>query len=131
MLTVVAALIGILVGGFLAAVLLLTLSRSRVRSAESERARILADAGREAEAVRREAQVEAREQAVQLRTEIESEVQGRRLEIAKVEERVLQKEADAEEKLTELVGGLDDRRVLGGCHHRAPQDEHRSQGRRT
>ena len=39
--------------------------------------------------MRREAQVDAREQAVALRSEIESEVQDRRVEIAKIEERVL------------------------------------------
>jgi ribonucrease Y len=114
MLTVVAALIGLIVGGLVVAALLLGLSRSRVRAAEEQRKRILGDAGREAEAVRREAQVEAREQAVQLRSEIEAEVQGRRLEIAKVEERIGQKETEAEAKLTELdrrEQGLGDREV--------------------
>jgi ribonucrease Y len=122
MLTVVAALIGIIVGGLAVAALLLGLSRTRVRTAEDRRRRLLSDAEREAEAVRREAQVEAREQAVQLRSEIESEVQGRRLEIAKVEERVVQKEAEAEAKLTELERreqGLGDREV----HVKALQEE--------
>ncbi len=122
MLTVVAALIGILVGGVAVAAVLLGSSRSRVRAAEEQRRRLLSDAEREAEAVRREAQVEAREQAVQLRSEIEAEVQGRRLEIAKVEERVVQKEADAESKLVELERreqGLGDREV----HVKALQEE--------
>ncbi len=122
MLTVVAALIGILVGAVAAGALLLTLSRSRVRAAEAERRRVLADAGREAEAVRREAQVDAREQAVQLRSEIESEVQGRRLQIVKIEERVLQKEAESDAKLLELERreqGLGDREV----HVKALQEE--------
>jgi ribonucrease Y len=114
MLTVVAALIGILVGALLAAALLLARSRSRVRKATDERRRILTDAEREAEALRREAQVEAREQAVQLRSEIEAEVQGRRIQIVKIEERVLQKETEVDTKLTELERreqGLGDREV--------------------
>src|SRR5262247_4550461 len=122
MLTVVAAVIGILIGGLVVAVALMSLSRSRVRTAEDQRKRILGDAGREAEAVRREAQVEAREQAVALRSEIESEVQDRRVQIAKVEERVLQKELDLDGRLTELERreqGLGDREV----HVRALQDE--------
>jgi ribonuclease Y len=122
MLTALAALIGILVGGAATAVLLVVLSRSRVRAAAAERGRILAEAGREADAVRREAQVEAREQSVQLRSEIEAEVQGRRLEIAKIEERILQKEAEIEGKLTDLERkeqGLGDREV----HVKALQDE--------
>jgi ribonucrease Y len=122
MLTVVAALIGILVGATLAVALLLAFSRSRVRKATDERRRILADAEREAEALRREAQVDAREQAVQLRSEIESEVQGRRIQIVKIEERVLQKETEVDAKLTELERreqGLGDREV----HVKALQDE--------
>jgi ribonuclease Y len=122
MLTVVAALIGILVGAVAAAALLLTLSRSRVRAAEDERRRILADGEREAEAIRREAQVDAREQAVQLRSEIEAEVQDRRLQIVKIEERMLQKEGEVVAKLTELERreqGLGDREV----HAKALQEE--------
>jgi ribonucrease Y len=122
MLTVVAALIGILVGALLAAALLLAFSRSRVRKATDERRRILADAEREAEALRREAQVDAREQAVQLRSEIESEVQGRRIQIVKIEERVLQKETEVDAKLSEIERreqGLGDREV----HVKALQEE--------
>jgi ribonuclease Y len=122
MLTGVAALIGILVGAAAAAVLLMVLSRSRVRAAEAERGRILTEAEREADAVRREAQVEAREQAVQLRSEIEAEVQDRRLEIVKVEERIVQREAEIEAKFTDLERkeqGLGDREV----HIKTLQDE--------
>jgi ribonuclease Y len=122
MLTVVAALIGILVGAFAAAALLISLSRSRVRMAEGTRRRVLDDAEREAEALRREAQVEAREQAVQLRSEIEAEVQDRRLQIVKIEERVLQKEGEIDAKLEELTRreqGLSDREV----HAKALQEE--------
>jgi ribonucrease Y len=114
MLTLVAALIGILVGALAAAVVLLAASRSRVREAEATRRRVLADAERESEALRREAQVEAREQSVQLRSEIEAEVQDRRLQIVKVEERVLQKEGEIDSKLVELERreqGLGDREV--------------------
>jgi ribonucrease Y len=122
MLTVVAALIGILVGALAATALLLVVSRSRVREAETSRRRILTDAEREAEATRREAQVDAREQAVQLRSEIEAEVQDRRLQIVKIEERVLQKEEEVDAKLVDLERkeqGLGDREV----HAKALQDE--------
>ncbi|CAN5216684.1 ribonuclease Y [soil metagenome] len=122
MLTVVAALIGILIGAIGAAVWLLAMSNSRVRAAEIARERILADAERDAETVRRESQVEAREQAVQLRSQIESEVQDKRLEIVKIEERALQKEEEIDAKLTEIERreqGLRDREV----HAKALQEE--------
>jgi ribonuclease Y len=114
MLTVAAVVVGIVFGALATAALLMTLSRSRVRAAKLERGRILADAEREAEAVRREAQVAAREQAVQLRAEIEAEVADRRLRIVKIEERVLSKEEEVDEKLTDLdrqEQGLGDREV--------------------
>jgi ribonuclease Y len=122
MLTAVVALIGILVGALAAGVILTRLSRSRVRAAEAERQRILAETEREAEAIRREAQVDAREQSVQLRAEIETEVQDRRLQIVKIEERVIQKEEEIDAKLTELERreqGLGDREV----HIRTLQEE--------
>ncbi len=122
MLTVVAALIGILIGAVGAAVVLLALSGSRVRTAEQTRERLLADAERDAETLRREAQVEAREQAVQLKSEIQAEVQDKRLQIVKVEERVLQKEEEIDATLAELERreqGLGDREV----HAKALQEE--------
>jgi ribonucrease Y len=122
MLTVVAALIGILLGAIGGAALMIALSRSRVRLAEAARRRILADTERESEALRREAQVEAREQGVKLRSEIEAEVQDKRLQIVKIEERVLQKEEEIDARLTELVRreqGLGDREV----HAKALQEE--------
>jgi ribonuclease Y len=114
MLTVVAVLVGIVIGAAVTAALLLWLTQSRVRTAERERRRIVGEAEREADAVRREAQVDARESAVQLRSQIEEEVQDRRRQIVKIEERVLQKEEEIDEKLTDLVRreqGLGDREV--------------------
>src|SRR5262245_7319858 len=102
MLSAGAALIGILLGAVGTAVVRFGWSRSRVSAARAEREKLLADAEREAEALRREGQVEAREQAVALRSEIETEVQDRRVQIAKVEERVLQKELDVDTRLMEL-----------------------------
>ena len=103
MLSAGAALIGILVGALAASVVLLGWSRSRVHSARSEREKLLGDAQREAEALRREAQVEAREAAVALRSEIETEVQDRRVQIAKVEE--FSEDPVLKEVLTQVANG--------------------------
>jgi ribonucrease Y len=114
MLTVAAVLVGVALGVLGAAVVLMARAKSGVRTAAAERDRILADAEREAEAVRREAQVDAREQAVLLRAEIEAEVADRRLQIVKIEERVLQKEEEIDRNLMDLTRreqGLGDREV--------------------
>jgi ribonuclease Y len=114
MLTVIAVLVGLLVGGAATALWLRSSSASSLRRAEEERRRLVADADREAETIRREAQVDAREQAVRLRAEVEREVQDRRVEIAKVEERVVQRELEIEAKLEEVTRreqGVGDREV--------------------
>ena len=122
MLTVVAVLVGIVAGSVATAIGLRYLGQSRVRLAEEQRARLLEDATRDAEAIRRESQVEAREQAVQLRAEIEAEVGDRRAQIAKAEERLLAREEEAESKLVELSRreqGIADRET----HARELQEE--------
>ena len=68
MLTVVALLVWLGVGAALTGVWLHVSSGSSVRRSEDERRRLVADAEREAETIRREALVEAREGAVKLRS---------------------------------------------------------------
>ncbi len=99
---VVGILVGLAVGagGVYAATHLLL--RSRLDGARAERERLLADGERDAEAIRREAQVEAREQAVRLRGEIDQELTDRRAEIIKIEERVLEKEEQIDARLREF-----------------------------
>jgi ribonuclease Y len=125
MLTVVALIVGAVVGAVLAAAWLRASSGSRLRRAEETRRATLEDARREADAMRREAQIEAREQAVKLRAEIEQEVSDRRLQIAKIEERVSQTEAEIDAKLTELgrrEQGISDRET----HLKQLQEETKS-----
>ncbi len=91
--------LGLLVGLFAGTRLLVS---RRAAAAERERVRLAAEAGRAAEAIRREAQVEAREQALRLRAEVEQELKDKRAEMIKVEERLVTKEEDVDSKLTEL-----------------------------
>jgi ribonuclease Y len=102
MLTVVAVLVGVVVGMAATAAWLRWSSSSRLAEAESKRRRLVADGERDADALRREAQIEAREQAVRLRAQIEDEVRDRRLQLAKVEERINQKESELDSTLVEV-----------------------------
>ena len=103
MLTLIALIVGLGIGGVATGAWLRASSSSGVRRSEEERTRIVADAEREAETIRREAQVEARELAVRLRADAEGEVQDRRVEIAKVEERIAQRESEIDHKILEVT----------------------------
>jgi len=91
--------LGVLAGGFVGTRVLVS---RRAAAAARERERLTADAGRAAEAIRREAQVEAREQALKLRADVEQELKDKRAEIIKIEERVVTKEEEIDRKLTEF-----------------------------
>ncbi|HEY2935674.1 MAG TPA: ribonuclease Y [Gaiellaceae bacterium] len=122
MLVVIGILIAVVVGGVAGAVISGLYRTARLKAAQRTRQHLLQDAQREAEAVRREAQIEAREQAIKLRAEIETEVQERRSQVLKVEERLLGREEELDAKVTELARrdqGLSDREV----HVRTLQDE--------
>ena len=103
MLTALATLIGFALGAGVVAAALLVRSSSRVRVAE-----------REAETIRREAQIESRELAVKLRADVETEVQHRRTDVARLEAQVSQAELALERKATEIERreqGLADREI--------------------
>ncbi len=104
--------IGLVAGAAVAAVALRMWASSQVSAAARRRAELLAEAEREADAVRREAHLDASEKAIELRAQLEQEVRDRRAQIIKVEERVLAREAEVEAKLTEVTRreqGLGDR----------------------
>src|SRR5262245_34175564 len=98
------------------------LSSRHADAAAAENLRLSEDAKRSAEAIRREAQVEAREEALKRRAEVEAELQQKRSEVIKIEERVLTKEQEIDGKLTEFERreqGLSDRET----HLKAMQEE--------
>jgi ribonuclease Y len=102
MLLVVGILIGLAVGAAGAYVVARIVFRDRVGAAQQEHDRLLADATRDAEAIRREAQVDAREEAVRLRAEIDQELKDGRSEIVKIEQRVIEREEEIDRKLGEV-----------------------------
>src|ERR671936_1557380 len=103
MLIVIGIAIGLAVGAGLAFLSLYAFTGSRLAAARRTRQLLVNEARADAEAFRREAQIEAREEAVRLRAEIEQEVATRRAETLKIEERVLAKEEEIDRKLTELA----------------------------
>ncbi len=100
---VIGIAIGLVAGAVGALVVAAVLTKARRVEADRERDQLLEDAWREADALKREAQVEAREETVKLRSELERELSDRRNAVAKVEERVRSLEEDVDRKLTELT----------------------------
>ena len=93
--------IGIAAGVALALLAVYIFGATGVGKARRLHRQLIDDAEREAEAVRRESQIEAREQAMTLRAEVDAELVERRQQVLKIEERVLAKEEEVEEKLVE------------------------------
>ena len=119
---VIGVLVGLAAGVAAGAFALRAWQSSRQSAAMRGSGELVAEAEREAEAIRREAQIEAREERVKLRAELEREVEERRTQTLKIEERILTREAEIEAKLTELTRreqGLSDRET----HARQLQDD--------
>ena len=104
MLLAIGIVIGLVVGGAAVALALVGFRGSRMAAARRTRQLLLAEARREAEALRREAQIEAREESVKLRAEIESDLHGRRAAVAASEERARSLEAEVERVLERRFG---------------------------
>jgi ribonuclease Y len=102
MLIFVGIVIGLAAGAALSLAGLRLLGARRLGSAERARVQLLDEARREAEALRREAQLEAREESMKLRAELERDLHERRAEAVKVEERGRAKEEEFDRKLVEL-----------------------------
>ena len=97
--------IGVVVGLVLGAVAGYLIARgafARQATADTAAAkRLLEDAHREAQTIRKEAEVAAKEQAVTIRTDVERELGERRVELAKGEERLSARATQVEQRAAE------------------------------
>src|SRR5436190_2022148 len=112
--TAVLVVLALLVGAGVAVAVIALRSGSKLGAARRVRQQLLSDARREAEALRREAQIEAREQSVRLRAELEEELKERRGEVLRSEERLRVRERELDAKATEVTRreqGIADREV--------------------
>ena len=99
---VVGILIGLVVGSLAAWLVLVSFTGNKLAAARRTRQLMLTEARKEAEAVRREADLEAKEAAVKHRGDVERELQGQREDILRERERLHAREDDTERRLTEL-----------------------------
>lgn len=95
----VAAVILGLIAGFLARKYI---AEARVSAARADAAKILSDVEREAESIRREAQVESKDTAHTMRADAERELKSRRSDMQRLERRLMQREETLEAKESEI-----------------------------
>ncbi|WP_051211968.1 ribonuclease Y [Veillonella montpellierensis] len=95
---VVMVLIGLGVGYFLRK----NIAEGKLKQAEIEAERIVADGKRLAESKKKEALLEAKEEIHKLRTDVDKENKDRRAELQRLERRILQKEEHLDKKLDNI-----------------------------
>lgn len=99
---IIAAIVGLAIGGIGGYIIRKKSSESLIGSAEAEAQRILESANRDMEALKKEAQIEAKDAAFQIRNDAEKEARERRLEAQNTEKRLVQKEDALDRKSTNL-----------------------------
>lgn len=95
---IIAAIVGIAVGYLIRK----SVGESKIQSAETEAARIMEEATRNTDAIRKEAILEAKDEAYKVRNEAEKEVKERRAELQRTEKRLVQKEETLDRKYEAL-----------------------------
>jgi len=95
---VLSLIIGIIAGNIIRK----TVSEKKIGGAENEAKRILSDADKEAETIKKEALISAKEDILRQRNEAERELKERRSDISRMERRVTQKEENLDKK-TEVL----------------------------
>ncbi len=78
------------------------IAEAKISSAETAAMKILEEADHEANALKREKQLEAKEETHRLRNELERETRERRAEIQRMERRLMQKEENLDRKITNV-----------------------------
>ena len=99
---IIAIIVAVLVGSLLGYIVRKTVGESKIKSAELEASRIMEEATRNTDAIRKEAMLEAKDEAYKIRTEAEVEVKERRSELQRSEKRLIQKEESLDRKYEAL-----------------------------
>jgi ribonuclease Y len=99
---VIGIFIGLVAGGVLTLAALVLTGGSRLAAARRTRQLLIQEARGEADALRREAQLEAKEGAVRLREEVDRDVKARQVEVAQTRERLSAQQGELERRLGEL-----------------------------
>ena len=112
--TIISILLGLIVGAVVGYLLRRSIAESKISGATNAAEKIIEDAKREADALKKESLLEAKDEIHKLRTDAEKEVRDRRTELQRQENRILQKEenldrkADSQDKRESLLEKKED-----------------------
>ncbi|MEL6820615.1 MAG: ribonuclease Y [Calditrichota bacterium] len=95
---VVALLIGIVAGGAIVFIYLKTTSSQTIGNAKVEAERLLADAQKEGEALKKERLIEAQEEIYEQKQKLESDLEDQQIELQEVQKNLDLREVDLEQK---------------------------------
>ena len=112
----VAIIVGI-IGGFIGRKYL---AEARIATAESQAKKLVTDAHREVENLKREAQVEAKDEVLSMKSEADKEIKSRRSDLQRQERRLGQREEMLEAK--ELEAEKRDKRIASWEEHLKSQE---------
>jgi ribonucrease Y len=99
---VIGLVLGLLVGAGAGYAYRKSMAEKEATSAEARARTMLEEAQRDAERTKREAVVEAKDEVFRMRTEAESDLKARRIEIDKKEDRISQREATLDQRAVSL-----------------------------
>ena len=97
-LAIVLALVALVLGATISYFVANKLSKNRDGKAQAKANQIIEDAENQAAALKKEAMLEAKEEAYKLKTETDNELKERRAEVARMENRAIQKEESLDRK---------------------------------
>jgi len=99
---VIIALAGVLAGAVIGIIVRKKMVESKLDSAEEYSRKVILEASKQAETIRREAQLQAKDKLYQVKIEFEEETRSRRKELQSQEKRLFQKEETLDKKTEQL-----------------------------
>ena len=99
---IIVAIVAVIVGLAIGFAIAKFVANSKVKNKAEEADAILADAKRQADTIRREAEVEAKDEALKMRAEIEAERKERQKEVRDAEHRINQREESLDRRTESL-----------------------------
>ena len=99
---VIIAIVGVIAGAVIGIIVRKKMVESKLDSAEEYSRKVMLEASKQAETIRKEAQLQAKDKLYQMKLEFEEETRSRRKELQNQEKRLFQKEETLDKKMEQM-----------------------------